>query len=70
VALTGLVTFLMLFGLSASPLPFEVPVLNRITDIGLLSLYTIAATELLLPLEPRSLAATATLGSTTRVRRR
>jgi hypothetical protein len=49
VALTGLVTFLMLFGLSASPLPFEVPVLDRIADIGVLSLYTIAATELLLP---------------------
>jgi hypothetical protein len=49
VALTGLVTFLMLFGLSASPTSFEVPVLDRITDIGLLSLYTIGATELLLP---------------------
>jgi hypothetical protein len=49
VALTGLVTFLMLFGLSASPLPFEVPVLDRVMDIGLLSLYTIGATELLLP---------------------
>jgi hypothetical protein len=49
VALTGLVTFLMLFGLSTSPLPFEVPVLDRIADIGLLSLYTIGATELLLP---------------------
>jgi hypothetical protein len=49
VALTGLVTFLMLFGLSASPLPFEVPVLDRIADIGMLSLYTIGATELLLP---------------------
>jgi hypothetical protein len=49
VALTGLVTFLMLFGLSASPLPFDVPVLDRIIDIGLLSLYTIGATELLLP---------------------
>jgi hypothetical protein len=49
VALTGLVTFLMLFGLSASPLPFEVPVLDRIVDIGVLSLYTIGATELLLP---------------------
>jgi hypothetical protein len=49
VALTGLVTFLMLFGLSASPLPFEVPVLDRIADIGVVSLYTIGATELLLP---------------------
>src|SRR6516225_2963290 len=49
VALTGLVTFLMLFGLATSPLPFEVPVLDRIADIGLLSLYTIGATELLLP---------------------
>jgi hypothetical protein len=57
VALTGLVTFLMLFGLAASPLPFEVPVLDRITDIGLLSLYTIGATELLLPPpEPRQTA--------------
>ena len=56
VALTGLVTFLMLFGLSASPLPFEVPVLDRIADIGLLSLYTIGATELLLP-PPRAPAA-------------
>jgi len=57
VALTGLVTFLMLFGLSASPLPFEVPVLDRIMDIGLLSLYTIGATELLLPPpEPRQAA--------------
>jgi hypothetical protein len=54
VALTGLVTFLMLFGLSASPLPFDVPVLDRIIDIGLLSLYTIGATELLLsPSKPR-----------------
>ena len=49
VALTGLVTFLMLFGLSASPTAFEVPVLDRIKDIGVLSLYTIGATELLLP---------------------
>jgi hypothetical protein len=49
VALTGLVTFLMLFGLSASPTSFEVPVLDRIMDIGVLSLYTIGATELLLP---------------------
>jgi hypothetical protein len=60
VALTGLVTFLMLFGLSASPLPFEVPVLDRIADIAVLSLYTIGATELLLPQsEPRWRAAPA-----------
>ena len=60
VALTGLVTFLMLFGLSASPAPFDVPVLDRIADIGVLSLYTIGATALLLPPpEPRSLAGTA-----------
>ena len=60
VALTGLVTFLMLFGLSASPTGFEVPVLDRIMDIGVLSLYTIVATELLLPPpEPRLTAATA-----------
>jgi len=49
VALTGLVTFLMLFGLAASPVPFDVPVLDRIADIGLLSLYTIGAATLLLP---------------------
>src|SRR5262250_786861 len=49
VALTGLVTFLMLFGLAASPTAFEVPVLDRIVDIFVLSLYTIGATELLLP---------------------
>jgi len=49
VALTGLVTFLMLFGLSASPVPFEVPVIDRVTDIFVLSLYTIAAATLLLP---------------------
>ena len=49
VALTGLVTFLMLFGLSASPTSFEVPVLDRIIDIAVLSLYTIGAAELLLP---------------------
>ena len=54
VALTGLVTFLMLFGLAASPTSFEVPVLDRIADIGMLSLYTVGATALLLPLsEPR-----------------
>jgi hypothetical protein len=49
VALTGLVTFLMLFGLSASPTSFEVPVLDRIADIFVLSLYTIGTTALLLP---------------------
>jgi hypothetical protein len=49
VALTGLVTFLMLFGLAASPTPFEVPVLDRIVDIFVLSLYTVAAATLLLP---------------------
>jgi hypothetical protein len=54
VALTGLVTFLMLFGLSASPTAFEVPVLDRIADIFVLSLYTIGTTALLLPApEPR-----------------
>jgi len=60
VALTGLVTFLMLFGLVASPVPFDVPVLDRIADIGVLSLYTVGATALLLPpLEPRWPAALA-----------
>jgi Protein of unknown function (DUF2955) len=60
VALTGLVTFLMLFGLTASPTPFEVPVLDRIADIFVLSLYTIGATALLLPPpDPRWPAATA-----------
>jgi len=60
VALTGLVTFLMLFGLSASPTPFEVPVLDRIADIFVLSLYTIGTTALLLPPpEPRGPAAMA-----------
>jgi hypothetical protein len=49
VALTGLVTFLMLFGLAASPVPFDVPVLDRIADIGVLSLYTVGAAALLLP---------------------
>jgi hypothetical protein len=49
VALTGLVTFLMLFGLAASPLPFDVPILDRIADIGVLSLYTVGAAALLLP---------------------
>jgi hypothetical protein len=49
VALTGLVTFLMLFGLTTSSIPFEVPVLDRIVDIFVLSLYTVGATALLLP---------------------
>ena len=49
VALTGLVTFVMLFGLTASPTSFEVPVLDRIVDIFVLSLYTVGATTLLLP---------------------
>jgi hypothetical protein len=49
VALTGLVTFLMLFGFAAAPVPFEVPVLDRIVDIFVLSLYTVGATTLLLP---------------------
>jgi hypothetical protein len=54
VALTGLVTFLMLFGLAASRLSLDVPVLDRIADIFVLSLYTIGATALLLPPpEPR-----------------
>ena len=60
VALTGLVTFLMLFGLTASPTQFEVPVLDRIADIFVLSLYTIGATALLLPPpDPRPPAAAA-----------
>jgi len=60
VALTGLVTFLMLFGLAASPTAFEVPVLDRIADIFVLSLYTIGTTALLLPApEPRVPAAMA-----------
>src|SRR5436190_5292327 len=49
VALTGLVTFLMLFGLAASPTSFDVPVLDRVADIGVLSLYTVGAATLLLP---------------------
>src|SRR6516162_7312965 len=49
VALSGLVTFLMLFGLAASPTQFDVPVLDRIADIFVLSLYTIGAAALLLP---------------------
>ena len=56
VALTGLVTFLMLFGLAASSRAFEVPILDRVTDIGVLSLYTIGATALLLP-PPKSRSA-------------
>jgi DUF2955 family protein len=58
VALTGLVTFLMLFGLAASPIPFDVPVFDRIADIGLVSLYTVAATTLLLPPQEPRLPAT------------
>jgi len=50
----------MLFGLTASPTPFEVPVLDRIADIVVLSLYTVGATALLLPPpEPRVPAAMA-----------
>lgn len=49
VALTGLVTFLTLFGLTAAPHGFEVPVIDRISDIALLSLYTVGAATLLLP---------------------
>jgi hypothetical protein len=49
VALTGLVTFLMLFGLAASPSSFDIPVIDRVADIAVLSLYTIGATVLLLP---------------------
>ena len=61
VALTGLVTFLMLFGLAAAPVPFEVPVLDRIADIFVLSLYTIGTTALFLPAPgPRHPAAMAT----------
>src|SRR5215204_4148164 len=65
VALTGLVTFLMLFGLAASPVPFDVPVLDRIADIGVLSLYTVAATALLLP-RPAAMAGRAANNSRTR----
>ncbi len=61
VALTGLVTFLMLFGLAASPTSFDVPVLDRVADIGVLSLYTVGAAALLLPVPaphgPTALAA-------------
>ena len=60
VALTGLVTFLMVFGLAASPIPFDVPVFDRTADIAVLSLYTVGATALLLPPpEPRWPAAKA-----------
>jgi hypothetical protein len=62
VALTGLVTFLMLFGLAAAPVPFDVPVLDRIADIGLLSLYTVGATTLLLPPPNPRTATAARLG--------
>lgn len=66
VALTGLVTFLMLFGLAASSRGFEVPVLDRVADIGVLSLYTIGATALLLPpAKARSLAAVPRVADTT-----
>jgi len=41
VARSGLVTFLMLFGLAASPAPFDISVLDRIGDIGVLSLYSV-----------------------------
>jgi hypothetical protein len=57
VALTGLVTFLMLFGLAASPIPFDVPVFDRVADIGVLSLYTVAATTLFLPSQEPGLRA-------------
>ena len=49
VALTGLVTFLMLFGFATSPVPFDTPVLGRVADIFVLSLYTVGTTTLLLP---------------------
>jgi hypothetical protein len=49
VALTGFVTFLMLFGLSASHTGFHIPVLDRVADIFVLSLYTVGATAVLLP---------------------
>ena len=65
VALTGLVTFLMLFGLTASPTAFEVPVLDRIADIFVLSLYTIGATTVLLP-PPYPQWSTATAGASAR----
>src|SRR5215813_11022932 len=62
VALTGLVTFLMLFGLAAAPIPFDIPVLDRIADIFVLSLYTIGMTALLLPPPPEPRWPTATAG--------
>ena len=50
----------MLFGLTASPTSFEVPVLDRISDIFVLSLYTIGTTALLLPApEPPTAGGTA-----------
>ena len=49
VALTGLVTFLMLFGFATSPVPFDIPVFDRVADIFVLSLYTVGTTTLLLP---------------------
>jgi len=67
VALTGLVTFLMLFGLAASRLSLDVPVLDRVADIFVLSLYTIGATALLLPLPPEPRGPTATTGSPARI---
>jgi hypothetical protein len=39
----------MLFGFAAAPVPFDVPVLDRIVDIFVLSVYTVGATALLLP---------------------
>ena len=43
----------------ASPTPFEVPLLDRVVDIFMLSLYTVAAAALLLPPDPRWSANTA-----------
>jgi hypothetical protein len=63
VALTGLVTFLMLFGFAAAPIPFDIPVLDRIADIGLVSLYTVGATTLLLPPRDPRRPATMAAGS-------
>jgi Protein of unknown function (DUF2955) len=48
-ALTGLVTFLMLFGLATSPVPFDIPVFDRVADIFVLSLYAVGAATLFLP---------------------
>jgi len=67
VALTGLVTFVMLFGLAASPTAFEVPVLDRIADIFVLSLYTIGTTALLLPLPPEPRGPAAMAGGSTQI---